>query len=96
MGKCMKCNSEKIIPKAAIDIYSAIIDINSKANLTALQLAVDGDPNAFIFREREYSKVFARVCADCGFTEFYASEAEKLYQAYQKSIAATSSNLVEM
>jgi predicted nucleic-acid-binding Zn-ribbon protein len=84
MENCLRCNSEKVIPKVVVEMKPSAFGQNGFIDF---QLAVDGDPDAFIFRERERSDVSARVCGDCGFTEFYATKAQNLYHAYQKSIA---------
>lgn len=86
MEKCAKCNSERIMPKVKVEVESFPTE---KGGFADFRLAVDGDPKAFIFRETEYSDISACVCADCGFTEFYASKPEDLYRAYQKTLAQT-------
>jgi predicted nucleic-acid-binding Zn-ribbon protein len=75
--KCEKCGSDKIIPRAKV-IDRA--DYNAAGDLT---VAVDENPDAFMFKQRVYASVTARVCGNCGFIELYADEPQSLYSAYQ-------------
>lgn len=75
--KCGKCGSDKIIPQAKVvdrADYNAVGDFN---------VAVDENPDAFMFKQRVYSSVTAKVCGNCGFIELYADAHESLYSAYQ-------------
>ena len=77
MKSCPECNSQKIIEDAkAIDRgdYNATQD---------MQIAIDEEPNALIFKQRIFSSVKADVCADCGLVQFYAKEPKMLWAAYQ-------------
>lgn len=73
---CEKCGSDKIVPQAKVIDRG---DYNAAGNIT---LSVDENPEAFMFKQRVYSSVTAKVCGDCGFIEFYADEPESLYSAY--------------
>ncbi len=65
-GKCPKCGSTEILADAkAIDRG----DGNWQADFT---VATFGKPEALIFKEKHTGTVSAWVCAQCGFTEFYA------------------------
>jgi hypothetical protein len=51
-----------------------------------LKVAVEQNPEAFIFKSRSYSGVKAKVCADCGFIAFYADNPYLLWQTYQNRL----------
>lgn len=74
---CEKCGSNKIIPRAKVIDRG---EYNAAGDLT---ISVDEKPDAFMFKQRVYASVTARVCGNCGFIEFYADEPEALYSAYQ-------------
>ena len=76
--KCEKCGSDKIVPQAKV------IDRGDYSAEYELTLAVDENPEAFMFKQRIYSGVTAKVCGNCGFIEFYADNPQSLYSAYQK------------
>lgn len=77
MKNCPECNSQKIIKDAkAIDRG----DYNA-ANI--MRLAVDEEPDALVFKRRNYSDITAEVCADCGYVAFYAADPQTLWEAYQ-------------
>lgn len=74
--ECIKCGSNKIIPNAKV------LDrghLNVPSDLT---VSVDQNPNALIFKDRIYSGVFAKICGECGFLEFYAKDPKALYEAH--------------
>ena len=77
MKKCPECDSEKIIEAAKV------IDYGKQMADYGFKVAVDGDPNALIFKERVYSDVEAKICADCGYIRFFAISPRKLWTAYQ-------------
>jgi len=74
-GTCAKCGSTEVIPDARV-LYDSDRDV---------KIRVDADPEALIFTERVRSNLHARVCSQCGYTEFYVREAANLYDAYLKS-----------
>ena len=74
---CEKCGSEKIIPEVrAIDHG----DYQTEGNL---EVSIDENPNALMFKNRVRSSIFAKICGDCGYTKFYARDPQSLYSAYQ-------------
>ena len=75
MKKCSECKSEKIIKNANVWETDHSSD-------KPLNVAIDQSPNAFIFKERNYSTVRADVCADCGFIKLYATQPKFLWEAY--------------
>ena len=43
-----------------------------------VRLAVAGDPDALLLKDYQESRLEARVCNNCGFTELYALDPKKL------------------
>lgn len=79
MKNCLECGSEKIVPEVLV------LDRASQHSSLNFRVAVDADPDAFIFTERNYSGVSAKVCANCGFIAFYADDPKLLWRAYKNS-----------
>ncbi len=65
---CAKCNSEKIVPAAKV------IDRAEYGAEGDLAVAIDENPEAFIFKERIRSPLSARICGSCGFHGILCSE----------------------
>jgi hypothetical protein len=75
---CPRCGSSKIIPNTRIldqTHYSGGI----------LQVAVDADPDAVIFKDRLYDQVTADICGECGHVELKVEHARELYEHYLRS-----------
>jgi hypothetical protein len=72
---CGKCESRRVIPKAKIVSCADRPDLG----LTAV---VARKPQAALFRGEVQTKLSARVCGECGYTEFFADEAGALFDAY--------------
>jgi hypothetical protein len=80
--RCTKCGSDKVVPRATI--WDRLNRQGSRESLTA---CVFSSPEALsVFKGPAYAALFARICADCGYAELYAEGAERLYQAYQRSL----------
>jgi hypothetical protein len=76
---CRNCGSTKIIPEAEIRDQGQHSD-------GRLKTAVDGNPDALIFKDRVTAILKARVCGDCGYAEIYAQDPRALYEKYRQSI----------
>jgi hypothetical protein len=74
--QCPKCESTKIIPNAMI---------REQSSDGALKIMVDANPDALIFKNREYSTLFANICGECGHVELKAEDYRKLYIHYLQS-----------
>jgi predicted nucleic-acid-binding Zn-ribbon protein len=71
-GKCPKCGSLNIIADAkAVDRGDGNYPMD-------MSLATFGKPDALIFKDKKETTVSAWVCADCGFTEYYADHPSRL------------------
>lgn len=77
MKKCPECESEKIIEGAGVIIANGNYPNNG------FMVAVDANPDAFIFKERRESGVKTSICGDCGYMRFYAEKAQYLWRAYE-------------
>lgn len=80
---CAKCNSDRIIPRARV------VDRGHYNGAGDLNVAVYGNPDALLFKEMHEGNVSARVCGECGFTEFYASNPAELYATFTQSKGET-------
>ena len=81
MNECPECGSSNIVKNAVMHDRG---DYNAEG---VLQVAVDKDPKAWVFKDRVHSSVRAEVCGDCGFLQPYATDPEQLWSAYQQSIS---------
>jgi hypothetical protein len=78
--ECRECGSKRLIPDVPI------IDQNAMGESPGtLGLAVDGAPNAWIFKDRAHGQILADICGECGHVELYIPNADKLYRKYLKS-----------
>ena len=77
MNECPECGSDKIVKSAAMQDRG---DYNAEG---VLQVTVDQNPEAWVFKERVRSNIRADVCGDCGFLQTYATDPELLWEAYQ-------------
>ena len=71
-GICPKCDSSNIIADAKV------IDRGESHAQYQLTVATFRNPDAWIRKGQQSTKVSAWVCADCGFLEFYAKHPQDL------------------
>jgi predicted nucleic-acid-binding Zn-ribbon protein len=77
MGQpCAKCGSRKVVPDAELLDQGQYSDGSLKAKY-------ERNPSALFFKGRAVTRLLARVCARCGYTELYAEYPEALYEAYR-------------
>lgn len=72
MPKCTKCGSTSIVERVAVMVSHHDDFVN---------LRIDAKPDALFFKAPAYSRLKAFVCAQCGFTEFYAEDPAPLAKA---------------
>lgn len=48
----------------------------------ALRVRIEGNPTAWIRKDRLYGELMARICGDCGYTELYVQNPSELYAKY--------------
>jgi hypothetical protein len=51
----------------------------------AVDMRVDADPAALLFKKASYTPLQACVCGSCGFTELYAANQAALMEAWRQS-----------
>jgi len=77
MGEpCAKCGSRRLIPDADVLDQGQYSDGTLKAKY-------DRHPSAWIYKGRAMTKLLARICVQCGYTELYAEHPEVLDEAYR-------------
>lgn len=75
---CPRCGSSKIIPG------TRIVDQGQHSD-GRLQVLVEGDPDALIFKDRLYDRLTADICGDCGHVELTVERPNELYEHYLRS-----------
>jgi hypothetical protein len=78
LRQCSKCGSVKLIPDARFR------DQGEYSN-GKLQLVVDGQPDAALFKDSVFGDVVAEICGDCGHIELRAENPGDLYGHYVRS-----------
>ncbi len=79
MNTCPKCNSTVLIDGVRI------LDRREKFAQDDLTVAVYKDPDAFLFKGEVKSELTARVCGNCGYVEFFATNPAELLAAVAES-----------
>lgn len=82
VDKCMKCDSTKVIPDAAISDQGEGSDGKLKA-------VVVGNPAAWVFRNVVRAELRANICGECGYVELQITNPGMLYEHYRESIEAS-------
>lgn len=72
---CTNCGSPKIIPTVRV------LD-EGLGSTGFLEVVVEGNPGASVFKDPVRAMLVADICGECGHTELRATEPERLYQAY--------------
>jgi hypothetical protein len=75
---CSQCGSVKLIPDARFR------DQGEYSN-GRLQIIVDGQPDAAVFKDSVFGDVVAEICGDCGHIELRAGNPGELYSHYVQS-----------
>lgn len=74
--KCPRCNSENIMPNLIIrDRY----DMGMRAEL---EVEVQGNPNAVLFKEVHREPLRATVCGACGYVGLSVENPQGLWDTY--------------
>ena len=77
MKNCPECGSENSI------LNAIAIDRGADNTNMGFKVAIDEDPDAFIFKQRTYSEVDVNICGECGHIRFYARDLQSLLVASQ-------------
>ena len=76
-NRCPKCGASERIPDVTVLTRVAGADGD-------LMAEVKCHPDALFWQGAIYSPLRATICAKCGFTELYATDARDLLSAYRK------------
>jgi hypothetical protein len=79
--RCSRCGSERIIRGVALRDSFGDAGILSKQS----GVSVQGEPDAWVFKDSASGKLTLDICGDCGRAEFQVSDFRELYEKYQKS-----------
>ncbi|HYM22660.1 MAG TPA: hypothetical protein VEU08_05615 [Vicinamibacterales bacterium] len=74
--KCMKCGSERVVPRARV------IDRGNASVTDSVRVGVARNPDAILFKDYEVANLNARVCGDCGHVELFVDEGLSMFQAF--------------
>jgi len=75
LEKCVKCGSTAIV-------HGAMVVHRHETQEHSLNLRVDADPAAIVFKKSVRSIMHAEVCSGCGYTELYADDPAALMNAF--------------
>lgn len=75
-SRCLACGSQRIIPE---------VQVVDRGQGSTIQLAVDGNRHALVFKNRIWATCEAIVCGDCGHVQFWTRKYQDLYQHYLDS-----------
>ncbi len=76
--QCPKCKSEKIVPRVRIMDRG-----HGSTDSGDLSVVTYEDPDALIFKGKQRSALFARICGDCGYTELFVENPREIYERYR-------------
>ena len=77
--KCLRCGSNKVIPSVTV------VDREDHGS-GELNVKIERNPDALIFKQPEYAALRARICSNCGHTELFVVYPERLWEAYQTKL----------
>ena len=81
IDKCTRCGSTKIIPE--VPVMDHIGDFGVRARQAAVNVA--GKPSALVFTDSASGELFLDICGACGHADLFVSDAETLWEKYEKS-----------
>ncbi|HEU0264857.1 MAG TPA: hypothetical protein VFR01_03940 [Geobacterales bacterium] len=76
---CPKCTSQKILRNVQV------VDRNGEYQDMNLSVRVNRNPGALIFKGSITVDLTACICGACGYTEFYAVDPAKLWNAMEQN-----------
>jgi predicted nucleic-acid-binding Zn-ribbon protein len=82
-GICAKCGSKVTVPNVRL------IDRGESNISLDLSVAVYKHPDAWVFKGAVSHRLTARVCGECGYTEFYVENPQELLAAARSFDTAT-------
>lgn len=79
--QCAKCSSARVIPRVFVVDESPATSEGMPVD-NPLRVRIEGNPSAWIRKDRLYGELTARICGDCGYTELYVQNPGELYDKY--------------
>ncbi|HEV2698157.1 MAG TPA: hypothetical protein VGU90_09210, partial [Terriglobales bacterium] len=86
VDKCAKCGSTSVVQRAMM--VDKLMSGGGAGAERTLNVRVDADPNAMVFKRSTRSVVHAWICGQCGYMELYADTPGELYQAFTAAQSA--------
>ena len=82
-GVCPKCGMDKVMPNMLVQAGVSLAGKSPETGKLLVRLEQPIDTKKWIQTARSEEWSFhAWVCGSCGYTEFYADDPDKLYEAY--------------
>jgi predicted nucleic-acid-binding Zn-ribbon protein len=82
--QCTKCGSTRVMPRVFV-VDESPVTSDGLPHDNPLRVRIEGNPSAWIRKDRLYGELTARICGECGYTELYVSNAGELYEKYLKA-----------
>ena len=76
--KCPRCGSENIMPNLRIR------DRAHRRGVENLEVEVEGNPDALLFKGAHREPLRANVCGECGNIELYVKNPKGLWETYSQ------------
>jgi predicted nucleic-acid-binding Zn-ribbon protein len=75
-GKCPKCSSNRVLPDLPVAAESG----------QSLSIFIQEKPRALLFPRSRAFALRAWMCSECGYTEIYAADPQKMAISYKKFV----------
>lgn len=79
--RCSRCGSDKIITGGSLLDYYGDMGIRS----SPAKVAVDGNPDAIVFKNRSYADLMLDICGACGHVDMSVEDFKELYEKFRES-----------
>jgi hypothetical protein len=76
-GVCPDCGAKEIMTGVTVE------DKHDHLDVREVELYIDQNPDAILFKERIRSTLNACVCGRCGYVELHVADPSALWAAYQ-------------
>jgi hypothetical protein len=76
--QCLRCGSEKMIPNIPLQDHYG----DTGAFAQPAQVEVDGNRQAWIFRETTAGQLALNICGECGYAELHVGNHRQLYASF--------------
>ena len=79
--RCGRCGSDRII--RGVELQDTFGDTGIRRRQA--EVKVEGDPNAWVFKDSAYGRISLDICGACGRAEIQVNGFEELWQKAQQS-----------